>query len=391
MDPQGPEIVISGFNDSIDKVSIALFEKIRDFNPLSMKEQFVHLREAHLKDLRNFYRNQPYQQAYTFTSCMLKKGGGNFLPEEEIEALENISFEDLVHFHENFFKTTRLEGLFVGNMTQDQVVHVSENIEKIVTTMRGEGAVLPREDIPEVRAVNLKTNTTWFFEHVSKNSEVQHVEPNSSLMSVFQFEEETPFLRVLMSILGNYLKEPCFDKLRTDEQLGYIVSGFNGEMRKVLNYVVIVQSNVQGPQYLSGRVLNFLDTMREKIKSLTDEEFAKYVESIRVKILIKDLSIRQEGSRYWNEICTHKYIFDRKEKDLEQLNLIKKEDLIWIFEEMFYNNRKLFETHMVSQNHVEENEKLKTQRLQEKSTLQALSPAWFKRRMPLHPDFASML
>jgi len=391
MDPSGPEIVISGFNDSIDKISVALFEKIRDFNPLSMKEQFVHLREQHLKDLRNFYKNQPYQQAYTFTSCMLKKGGGNFLVEEEIDCLENTTFEDLVHFHENFFKTTRLEGLFIGNMTQEQVVHVSENIEKIVSTMRGEGNVLLREDIPEVRVVNLKSNTTWFFEHVSKNSEVQHVEPNSSLMSVFQFEEETPFLRVLMSILGNYLKEPCFDKLRTDEQLGYIVSGFNGEMRKVLNYVVIVQSNIQGPQYLSSRVLNFLDAMREKIKTLTDEEFSKYVESIRVKILTKDLSIRQEGSRYWNEILTHKYVFDRKEKDLEQLNLIKKEDLVWLFEEMFYRNRKLFETHMVSQNHAEENQKLKVARLQEKNTLEALSPAWFKRRMPLHPDFASML
>jgi len=65
--------------------------------------------------------------------------------------------------------------------------------------------------------------------------------------------------------------------------------------------------------------------------------------------------------------------------------------LIWLFEEMFYRNRKLFETHMVSQNHAEENEKLKVARLQEKNTLQALSPAWFKRRMPLHPDFASML
>jgi len=393
MDAEGPEFIITGFNDSIDKISVALFEEMHKFQPHNMQQQFKTIRERYLKDLRNFYKNQPYQQAYTFQSSMLKKGGGNFLPEEEIEVLEKITFEDLLFFHENFFRTVRLEGLFVGNMTKDQVIHVSQNIEKIVSSLRTQHATLPKEEIPEVRIVHIPNNTTWFFENHSKNHDnSENKETNSAILSFFQFEKENPYFRVLMSILGNYLKEPCFNQLRTDEQLGYIVSGFNAEMRGILCYLVLIQSNIKSPQYLSGRVLNFVENMREKIKTLTDEEFAQYVESVRVKALQKDLSIRQEGSRYWYEINTHKYVFDRKEKDLEQLAKVKKEDLLWLFEEIFFRNRKLFETHVVSENHKEENNKLKAERLQkEKSTLQAHSPSWFKRRVPLYPDFNSML
>ena len=392
VDSEGLEITISGYNDSIERVSSVLFERMHDFEPQRLHVQFENIRETLLKSLNNFYKNPPYQQAMSYQSSLLKKGGDTFLPEEEISTLENITFNDLLSFHANWFKTTRLEGLFVGNITQDKVIEISKNVERITSSMREKSSVLPKDRLPEVRVVNLPQNTTWFFEHESRDVGGGLKESNSAVISLFQFEKETPHLRMIMSVLSNYLREPCFDRLRTDEQLGYIVSGFNADMRGIMNYVVLIQSNIKCPQYLSSRVLVFLEDMKERINQLTDEEFQKHVESIRVKILHKDLSIRQEGSRYWSEITTHRYIFDRKEKDLEQLQLVKKSDVISLFEQIFFNNRKSFETHVISLNHLEENNKLKAERLKSASNVkQAWSPSSFKKRMPLYPDFAASL
>ena len=115
----------------------------------------------------------------------------------------------------------------------------------------------------------------------------------------------------MLNVLVNYLKEPCFNRLRTDEQLGYIVNGTDSNIRGVLGYYIYVQSSVKWSHYLSERVLAFIDHMREKIKDLSDDEFKKHVESVKTKNLQKDLSIYEEAERYWVEVTTHRFLFNK--------------------------------------------------------------------------------
>ena len=59
------------------------------------------------------------------------------------------------------------------------------------------------------------------------------------------------------------LKEPCFNTLRTNEQLGYIVqSGFSSNS-KVLGGTIMIQSSKYGPEYLESRINAFLQTMKK--------------------------------------------------------------------------------------------------------------------------------
>ena len=69
-----------------------------------------------------------------------------------------------------------------------------------------------------------------------------------------------------MSLVAHLAKEPCFDDLRTKQQLGYLV--FSGVLlsgdESVHSLRFIVQSEVQDPVYLDGRVEAFLKGFREK-------------------------------------------------------------------------------------------------------------------------------
>ena len=44
-----------------------------------------------------------------------------------------------------------------------------------------------------------------------------------------------------------------------------------------------------------------------------------------VKIAEKDFNLSKENQRYWSEIATHKYLFDRQEKEIETLKSLTKE------------------------------------------------------------------
>ena len=389
--PEGIKITINGFNDSMNKACEAVFEKLKTFDPLERKEHFEDIVHDLIKENENFFKKSPYQQAFAIHDFLIQKDDKDTHPETAIKILKKITLEKLIEFHKNWLRTTRVDCLVTGNITEENTIQIGKNVENLLATMKPDVTPLKKDQVPEIRVLNIPYNTNWFFEHHLKEGENGEKEPNSAIVSCFQYDQETPLHSVILDIMANYLKEPCFEVLRTNEQLGYIVFGYKSETRGVLGYNILVQSSKKGPHYLSQRILNFVDGMRDKIKSMSSEEFAQYVESVRVKIAQQDLSIQEESTRYWKEITKHSFLFDRKEISLEQLTKVRHEDLVNLFEEVFYKNRRLFETHVISLNHAVENSELKKERLtKEINTKEVLSPEWIKRRLPLYPDFNSL-
>jgi len=389
--PEGIRVTISGFNDSMNKACEAVFQRLKEFNPLERKEHFEDIVHDMIKENENFSKKSPYQQAFALHDFLIQKDDKDCHPEVAIKILKKITFDKLMNFHQEWLKTSRVDCLVIGNITEENTIQIGKNVESILANIRPDSTPLPKELVPEIRVLNIPFNTTWFYEHCLKEGENGEKEPNSAIIAHFQFERETPLHSVILDIMANYLKEPVFEVLRTNEQLGYIVFGYKTEARGVLGYNILVQSSKKGPQYLSQRIFAFIDGIRDKIKNLTNEEFAQYVESVRVKIAQQDLSIQEEANRYWKEIAKHTYLFDRKEVSLDELTKVKKEDVITLFEDIFYKNRRLFETHVISLDHAAENSEHKKERLtKEANTKEVPTPEWIKRRLPLYPDFNSM-
>lgn len=72
----------------------------------------------------------------------------------------------------------------------------------------------------------------------------------------------------LIELFCQLVDEPCFDQLRTKEQLGYIVSSGTRRSRGVQGFRVIVQST-RDLEYVNQRIELFLDSMKVK-------EFSRY-------------------------------------------------------------------------------------------------------------------
>ena len=68
----------------------------------------------------------------------------------------------------------------------------------------------------------------------------------------------------------------------------------------------------------------------------------------------KDYNLGREHLRFWNEIATHKYIFDRQEREIEILRNLTKQEFQEHFEQVFFTERRRLDYELTSEKHSEE-------------------------------------
>lgn len=152
-----------------------------------------------------------------------------------------------------------------------------------------------------------------------------------------------------------WLNEPFFDDLRTKQQLGYVVfsRGFNS--RDVCGCQFLVQSSHKSCEYLVEAINNFLVDTREKIKLVTGEELEVQKQAVITKLAEKDINLARENGRYFNEIATHEYLFNRQDVEVETVKSISLEEFKNHFEFVFFSDEvKRFDLELTSTAHEEQ-------------------------------------
>jgi insulysin len=122
---------------------------------------------------------------------------------------------------------------------------------------------------------------------------------------------------VTSSLLTQILSQPAFDVLRTQEQLGYIVSCTNLTLpgSSEVGLLFVVQSEKK-PGYLEERVEAFLDDMQAQLETMPDEEFASHRSSLEKKWLEANKNLPEEFARYLIQVKTGHWDFLRSMKPI---------------------------------------------------------------------------
>ena len=117
---------------------------------------------------------------------------------------------------------------------------------------------------------------------------------------------------MLLELFSQIINENCYNQLRTQEQLGYIV--FSGVRRSngAQGLRVIVQSE-RHPVYLDQRIESFLISVDTMLVQMEQEEYKQHVEALASKRLEKPKKLSVRNGRYWSEILSQHYNFNRDE------------------------------------------------------------------------------
>lgn len=152
---------------------------------------------------------------------------------------------------------------------------------------------------------------------------------NTVVTNYYQSGPATVEEFTIMDLLLMQMEEPCFDILRTQEQLGYSVFCTCRNTFGVLGFSVTVQTQAGkfSAEHVESRIDAFLDEFAEILRSLADEDFKSQVDSLIELKEHEDLSLADEADRNWTEVLDQTYIFNRKRREVEILRKLTKEDL----------------------------------------------------------------
>ncbi|KAK2572346.1 Insulin-degrading enzyme [Acropora cervicornis] len=164
--------------------------------------------------------------------------------------------------------------------------------------------------------------------------EVQNeVHNNSSLEIYYQCDLQATKSNVLLELFCQIINEPCFNTLRTKEQLGYIVFSGTRRCNGAQGLHFLIQSEKE-PTLLDSRVENFILEVEDYIQSMSEQEFRNHVEALAVRRLDKPKKLSSECTKHWKEILSRQYNFDRDNVEVAFLMTVKKEDILTFYKDL---------------------------------------------------------
>lgn len=142
--------------------------------------------------------------------------------------LERYTYEDFQEELKQWLKTGRQCWFVCGNYDNQQAENLINESQKHLDLKP-----IKIEDLPEVRALAIEDGHSFIVERdlVDKENE------NSCIITYYEVgtaENDNLRLGLTNSIMMQYLSEPFFNQLRTQQQLGYVVFSRAVNTREVL-------------------------------------------------------------------------------------------------------------------------------------------------------------
>ena len=177
------------------------------------------------------------------------------------------------------------------------------------------------------------------------------VHKSSCIMSLYQVGQDSTRSNMVLELFSQILKEPAFNVLRTQEQLGYIVFSGVRNVGGITGFQVLVQSTKK-PRFLNHRIEEFLKSARTLIAEMPEEELERHKEALAQKKLEKPKKLSARFDKIYSEISSRRLNFHRDEIETEELQKIGRADVLKFFDDFIAPNaeeRKKLSTHVISQ------------------------------------------
>jgi len=316
----GISLSIKGYNDKQRVLLEKIMDKLTAFQV--NEKRFEILKENYARGLKNFRGDQPHQHAMYFNSVVLQEK--IWTKAELTSVLDTLSVEELKVFIPRMLANVKLECLVYGNIGVEGARDMYKHISNRLKTDCKSRPLLPSQMIRERREVQLTSPNSMY-------KTTNEVHKASCIEVYYQCGLQSTRSNMLLELLADIVKEPCFDQLRTKEQLGYIVHSGVRRSSCVQGLRIIVQSD-KHPEYLETRVELYINNLAVYIKNMSDEEFSAHKEGLATKRLEKPKKLSVKNGRFWSEIASEHLHFDRDNVEVEFLRTIKKSEILEFYE-----------------------------------------------------------
>ncbi|MEJ2089204.1 MAG: hypothetical protein P8Y69_12200 [Gammaproteobacteria bacterium] len=134
--------------------------------------------------------------------------------------------------------------------------------------------------------------------------------------------------RARSALVSQILQQSYFSSLRTEQQLGYVVSMTNRTIRDRGAIAFIIQSPVASPAALEAATIEFMRSQLPVVRNLTPEVFAQYQASLVSRLTEKAKNLSERSARYMADLDADVTTFDSQAQIAEIVASLTLEDVV---------------------------------------------------------------
>jgi len=333
---------VAGFSDKLPILMEVVLQRVREVlkdiesgeagseRATELMEKLDTQRQILLQDYRNFTREEPYSVCTYYASQLMLRNSWHL--SEYIDVLDQpVSLASLAAAVRPAFQEAQLEVFVHGNASADEA---RDAAKALLAALRDLGAAAPadvrRKEVTRLPAGD--SNATVFeFDLAAENPQQE----NCCTETIFEVGPvaEDPHRNACLSIVSHVASTSAYDRLRTKEQLGYIVQAGGWGEQHVNGFCVLVQGNRLPPKDVDLRIEAWLERFGTELEDMKEEDFANNVSAVVSQLTERYARLSQETSRHWAEIQPRHYRFDRIAKCVEALRSLSKGDVVRFFNE----------------------------------------------------------
>jgi secreted Zn-dependent insulinase-like peptidase len=307
---------ISGYNA---KQSLLVEKVARTLRSYRVdKERFDLIRADLERELKNSKRDRPYNQ--TLREVRLQLFSPQWSVDEQLQELTSITADELQAFLPRLFERGEAVILAHGNLLEQEALEMTTIIER--TLMNGVKPMAVADSLVQL----LEQDTPLIKLALDHN--------DAAITLYLQGEDNSFDNRAGFALLTQVLATPFYNELRTEKQLGYLVSAFNMPLLEHPGIALVVQSPVAPPAELQRHIRQFLTDSRARVANLDKGDLERHRESVLVKLLKREQTLKERSNRFWREIDRGHTQFDSREQLAEAIRQVDKKALITLFDQL---------------------------------------------------------
>ncbi|WP_346796446.1 insulinase family protein [Halomonas sp. Bachu 37] len=252
--------------------------------------------------LQREWRNAPQASLYSQASRTL--GEALLTPQwsfaDMLEASERLTLFNLRDFRQRFMDDLHVDAMAVGNLGSGHAIELTRRVEELLTPR------LSREEVGSLTPLAVGEEPPILHPHSEREE--------SLVLHYLQGSQRTLEEQAEMSVLAQWLQSPFYQRLRTEEQLGYVVNAAYSPLLDAPGIALVVQSSDADSDTIAERIEAFLAQTGMRLEALDDEALAPYRQAVHDCLTQRDTSLAGMANRFWQATVMEDVAFDHQQR-----------------------------------------------------------------------------